>query len=630
MPSSPLRIPARTSRAGIASVSARIRRGVRRLLAVRVVAKLRDRVRLRTRVRAAVQRLRLLRSGLDDFELSTHGAGCWGALDLPAPGAEVLPDGMEVAGWALSATSPLAEVEVFVNGHSRGLARIGLEREDIVRISRAPHGLLSGFEALVEFDDEVRCAGVAKLLVVARPLRGPSFVVAERTHTMAHPSVEGIDSARSIRDASLVPTKALKYASASDRCWRDATGLALFVVTHDLNLGGAQLWLLELLRRSGAGRAFPCTVRTDTDGPLHPTFDGLGIDVEVGGRTPLKRGEDYEVEVDRLVARLTQGGFTAVLANTFGSFVGADAGLRANLPAVWAIHESWAPPMFWRAAYGSDGVSPAVRSAALSALAACPAVVFESEATRRLYLPWTSPGASVVVPYGVDTDAAERYRASINRSSARNRLGLPEDALVLLMMGTIERRKGQTVLAQAFAEVVKRHPHAYVAFVGDTHSSYANALRRYLANRGLQGRTRIMPVVEDTATWYRASNILVCASDVESLPRSVLDAMSYGTAVLATSVFGIPELITDGETGFLYDHSSLDAAVAALERVLSMDEAEIERVGAAGRALVRRNHHADGYALAIRRLLEDLITERPGVAVASLPPATSRPPSSHN
>ena len=47
------------------------------------------------------------------------------------------------------------------------------------------------------------------------------------------------------------------------------------------------------------------------------------------------------------------------------------------------------------------------------------------------------------------------------------------------------------------------------------------------------------------------SDLLVCASDVESLPRTVLEAMAWELPVLATAVYGLPELIEDGETGWL-------------------------------------------------------------------------------
>ncbi|MHB1846306.1 MAG: glycosyltransferase family 4 protein [Deltaproteobacteria bacterium] len=510
---------------------------------------------------------------------------------------------------------PISEVEIFVNGRSRGLARIGIQREDIERLGRTRHALLSGFELIVDVDGPASAATVsdrAVVLVVARQLHGPTFVIAERSHPLH--GVAG-DCPDGPRTGEVFPAAAPRSSPAPRRPALKGGDLSLLVVTHDLNLGGAQLWLLELLRRGGAGREFPCTVRTDTDGPLRPTLEALQIAVEVGGRAPLKRWTDYETEVARLADRVVDGRFSALLANTFGTFIGPDAASRVGIPSVWAIHESWSPPMFWLAAYGPGGIDPVIQKAALGALASCPAVVFEAQATRSLYLPWTKPESSVVVPYGVDVSAADEFCASVDRHTLREELGLPPEARVLLMMGTIERRKGQTLLAQAFGEVAQRYEDAYLVFVGDTHSPYSKALRRCLASMHLGDRVRVLPVTPDIATWYRASDVLVCASDIESMPRSVLDAMSYGAVILATSVFGLPEVITDAETGFLFEANSLRAAIVGLERVLSLDETTVRRVGAAGQAVVRRNHHADGYGRSIRGLLEDLVS-RPGTSAA--------------
>ena len=61
--------------------------------------------------------------------------------------------------------------------------------------------------------------------------------------------------------------------------------------------------------------------------------------------------------------------------------------------------------------------------------------------------------------------------------------------------------------------------------------------------------------------------MLVCASDVESLPRSMLEAMAFGRPVASTAVFGIPELVEDGVSGFLCRDRDLAALRGMLERV---------------------------------------------------------------
>ena len=67
------------------------------------------------------------------------------------------------------------------------------------------------------------------------------------------------------------------------------------------------------------------------------------------------------------------------------------------------------------------------------------------------------------------------------------------------------------------------------------------------------------------------SDLLVCASDVESLPRTVLEAMAWELPVLATAVYGLPELIDDGETGWLCAPRDVDALADGLRRALATE-----------------------------------------------------------
>src|SRR3954469_115164 len=140
--------------------------------------------------------------------------------------------------------------------------------------------------------------------------------------------------------------------------------------------------------------------------------------------------------------------------------------------------------------------------------------------------------------------------------------------------------------AQACAQGVGRPPDARLVLVGATDDAYCGdyraALREYLARTGLTGRGRAEPVTADPWSWHAVADLLVCASDIESLPRSVTEAMAFGTPVLSTRVFGVPELIDDGVNGFLCEMRDVADLAAGLDRVLSLDGGELAAVGQAG------------------------------------------------
>jgi glycosyltransferase involved in cell wall biosynthesis len=372
-----------------------------------------------------------------------------------------------------------------------------------------------------------------------------------------------------------------------------------------LGYGGGQLWLSELLDRMGAGRNFRCTVMAPQSGPLAPELRRLGIDVHISGTIPTERADAYEGRLAEAISWASPQGFTNVLVNTFLAFPGADLASRLAIPCVWAIHESWPPGVFWSVAYPPGGIDRQVKQAAMRALAACPAVVFEADATRALYADATRPGAAMVVRYGVRTLTIRDYRAANERGAARKSLGLTGFDRILLVMGTVEPRKWQTGLALAFSQIAHAHPDTALAFVGAGDTPYVHGLTEYLRLSGLNQQVRMQPVVADSNPWYRAADALVCASDVESMPRSALEAMAFGLPVAASAVFGLPELITDGETGLLFEGSDLKATTDGLERLLALSPHELGAIGAAGRQHVFEHYDSAGYADRIRRLLHE-------------------------
>jgi glycosyltransferase involved in cell wall biosynthesis len=300
-------------------------------------------------------------------------------------------------------------------------------------------------------------------------------------------------------------------------------------------------------------------------------------------------------------------GHNAALVNTVSCFGGADMAARLGIPFVWAIHESWTPKSYWEVVFPPDYLDRDVRARAEWALGQANAVVFESEATRRQYLGHVAPTRARVVPYGIRSAAVDRFMAQSSREVVRARLGFKADDHVLLLMGTIEPRKAQSLITQAFARVTKLYPQSKLVLVGDMKNRYSEAVRELTERLGVADRVRIVPIVKDTYSWYRAADVLVCASDIESLPRSVLEAMCFGVPILATNVFGLSELLADGENGFLFEPRDVGRAANALDRVLGLDPEELRRVGESGRSTVRDLHDSIGYATEITSMLKDAL-----------------------
>lgn len=533
---------------------------------------------------------------LGDATIDEHGEripepnAVVGRLEVPAPGEAVALGPLVVSGWATTTDDvAVRRVAVSLGPLELGPARIALGRLDVAATTEAQHAPLCGFELLVDLSTISSVRGVTELRATVEALDGTVGV-------LAHDVV--VEGTATLRPAATV-RRALEATPSL------VAPFHLLCGTHDLGIGGAQLWLDELLDRSGAGRDFPCTVVALAGGALAGALEARGVEVHVTSPLPVGDATAYEGRLEELSAWLAPRPFTAALVNTFRAFPLADLAERRGLPTVWSIHESFGERLIWTFDHPGVDVDPHVRGVAADALARAGAVVFESAATMALYRE-RAADRCVVVPYGVDVAALDRQAATRTRTEARAALGIDAGARVLLSMGTIEPRKGQGLLTEAFAAVAYRHRDAVLCLVGDLKTPYSRAIAAAAARAGLQDRVRLEPVTDDAVTWYLAADALVGASDVESLPRSVLDAMALGLPVVETPVFGLGELLTDSVTGLLFEPGDLAAATDALDRLLDLPAADLARIASAGRDLVQRDHDAAGYVADVVALLQGL------------------------
>src|SRR5947199_10161252 len=109
---------------------------------------------------------------------------------------------------------------------------------------------------------------------------------------------------------------------------------------------------------------------------------------------------------------------------------------------------------------------PEVRDRAAKSLAQTAAAVFEADATRRLYEEEIGPERCLALPYGVDFAALDASRERFDIAAARRKRRVPDGAQVVLCVGTIEPRKAQVPLVQAFGLIADRHPRARLVFIG--------------------------------------------------------------------------------------------------------------------------------------------------------------------
>ncbi|MCA9560496.1 MAG: N-acetyl-alpha-D-glucosaminyl L-malate synthase BshA [Myxococcales bacterium] len=210
-----------------------------------------------------------------------------------------------------------------------------------------------------------------------------------------------------------------------------------------------------------------------------------------------------------------------------------------------------------------------------------------------------------VVPNFVDT---RRFRPADGGEAARlTALFGPAAATtpVLVHVSNFRPVKRVDVVVDVFARVAAERP-AFLLLIGD--GPDRPRVEAELRRHGLHDRARLLGKQDHFEALLRASTAFLLPSESESFGLAALEALSSGVPVVGSDVGGVPEVVRDGETGFLCDPEDV-GAMAAKAGALCDDAALRRRMGeAARRDVLTRFDEApmvDRYEAVYRRVLTD-------------------------
>jgi D-inositol-3-phosphate glycosyltransferase len=496
---------------------------------------------------------------LDSRRILDRRGGVDGRLDSPAAAQRVTVGGvLRISGWAILDGSPADRIAAFIGDEPPISVRRAQPRPDVIHDAAASTAASTA-------------SGFAEIVVVPERWEGQSVDVVIRAYSESGDvwtspvCAVGVDK-RPERTETLDEVVGEVVRHGTSRGRRDGERLRVCVFTHSLNLGGGELYLQELLLRLQRDHPVEILLVTPLDGPLKQQLRDAGVTVHITNNYPVD-ATHYLGRITELGALITSWGTDVVLVNTLGVFPAVDAALEVEVPVVWAIHESFSLGVFSFLNWGEHGLHPMIEARWRRCLAEAH-TVFEADATLKMFAEEVPALQGRRIQYGIDVAEIAQYRREHDREQLRARLGFETRHTVLLCMGVFQERKSQLALVLAFARLAPLFPDARLVLVGDHPSAYAGSVRDAVAELMLQDQVQVIPIQPDTYRWYHAADVLVSASDTESLPRSILEAMAFGLPTLAADVFGVPEVVRDGVNGWLCRPRSSSSLVAGLRRAL--------------------------------------------------------------
>ena len=493
----------------------------------------------------------------------------------------------------------VSSVQIFLNSQPVGNARMNAYPTPEWGWSKMPLSAICAFTTIVDIRE---CEPGARqiLTAIATTIEGFKSEVAElEFEVKRHFGLESITGLISR------PIKA-----RNRKLFENSGSLRLLVVTHHLGIGGGQLYLQELLRHLIGKLDIQLMLFSEADGVLRSELEALGVKVVITGPCHLDDAFAYESFIQEILKESKDFGPELVLANTMGSIFGLDIASMLDIPSILAVHESYDFDEWFIAARGNFNSHPYVRQRYRNVLKECAAVVFESKATQKMYNDVVDESSSVLIPYGINTLELNEYSAEVDRQVIRASLGIDANALVFLCVGTFEPRKSQAMLASAFATARRDHSNAILIMVGAQNNAYSVAVSQLIADLKAENMIRVIPVVRDLRPWYAVSDFLVSASDVESMPRSMMEGMAFGLPVIAANAPGVNELVEDGSTGWLCSTRDLLDLAETIGKALNVTESHRQEMSKAAVQKVHRDHQSAGYGMEFEKLISSLLPGR--------------------
>jgi len=176
----------------------------------------------------------------------------------------------------------------------------------------------------------------------------------------------------------------------------------------------------------------------------------------------------------------------------------------------------------------------------------------------------------------------ESHLSPVQTEATRSQWGLPREAKIILFGGRRSPGKGMQNLLETIPKVTQRYPKAHFVLAGrETDNGFSEAFSR-LKGVSLLGQLPNSAFLD----LMRASDLVISpAIWQEPLSRLLLEAMSYRKPIVATDTGGTPELILQGENGFLVPSGNAEIFTEKVVKLLE-DETLSQEMGERGQALL--------------------------------------------
>ena len=342
--------------------------------------------------------------------------------------------------------------------------------------------------------------------------------------------------------------------SAAERVWR-ATLIRVLFANATSEFGGAEQVVVSLAKRLPA-HGVHVSFALLQPGPLEEILRSENIEVHTFPEKYRFRNVFSVIRCIRwLTMRLRADRAQILHSNLTAHLVGSWSARRAGIPELWHLHDY---PFHFDRVHAINRRLPA------------DCYLFTTEFLKSGEPSLARHRHAVIHPDCVDV---EKLRAAPQTFQVLKQLDL-QPAKYFLTVARFQEHKGHRYLIEAAAQLSERHPEIKWVLAGRAtgkdQKGYLEELKEQIRARGLHGRVILPGFVadEDLAALFRGAISLVHPAITEGYGLVLLEAMAYGTPVIAAAASGPAEIIQDEKNGLLVPTRDADALGSAMERII--------------------------------------------------------------
>ena len=218
-----------------------------------------------------------------------------------------------------------------------------------------------------------------------------------------------------------------------------------------------------------------------------------------------------------------------------------------------------------------------------------------------------------LVKRGIDENYFDPFNVeNAEKEKIRKEMGFSDQNFLVLLPGRLTNWKGQKIFIEAanFLKMQDKLSNIFFIILGDSQgrNSYVTELHSLISKYKLVDKVRIIKPMNNMPLAYSFVNLVVSASiEPEAFGRVSIEAQAMQKPILASSIGGSIETIIEGETGWLFNASSVEDLADNIYKISKKEKSEIEKIGLKGRQNVCENFTKAKMCLKTLEIYESLV-----------------------